>query len=103
MSASLSSRGGRYIVIALVLLWTIPTFGVLVSSFRPEKEVKTSGWWKVFIRPKFTLANYDAVLSSSPGSANLTALLLQLDEDHDPGGGPVGGASPRWPGTPSPG
>jgi len=72
VSASLSSRGGRYIVIALVLLWTIPTFGVLVSSFRPEKDVKTSGWWESFIRPKFTLANYDAVLSSTPGSANLT-------------------------------
>jgi len=57
VSASLSSRGGRYIVIALVLLWTIPTFGVLVSSFRPEKEVKTSGWWEAFVRPKFTLAN----------------------------------------------
>jgi hypothetical protein len=32
VSASLSSRGGRYIVIALCLLWTIPTFGLLVSS-----------------------------------------------------------------------
>ena len=71
VSASLSSRGGRYIVIALVLLWTIPTFGLLVSSVRPENEVKTSGWWEAFIRPKFTLGNYDAVLSSSPGSANL--------------------------------
>ena len=72
VSASLSSRGGRYIVLALVLLWTIPTFGLLVSSVRPEDEVKTSGWWEAFIRPKFTLSNYDAVLSSSPGSANLS-------------------------------
>ena len=72
VSASLSSRGGRYIVIALVFLWTIPTFGLLVSSVRPEQEVKTSGWWEAFIRPKFTLSNYDAVLSSSPGSANLS-------------------------------
>jgi len=71
VSATLSSRRGRYLVIALVLLWTIPTFGLLVSSVRPEKEVKTSGWWEAFIRPKFTLANYEAVLSSSPGSANL--------------------------------
>ena len=72
VSASLSSRGGRYIVLALVLMWTIPTFGLLVSSVRPENEVKTSGWWEAFIRPKFTLGNYDAVLSSSPGSANLS-------------------------------
>ena len=76
VSASLSSRGGRYIVIALCLLWTIPTFGLLVSSVRPEEEVKTSGWWEAFIRPKFTLSNYDAVLSSSPGSANLTQFFF---------------------------
>ena len=72
VSASLSSRGGRLIVLALVFMWTIPTFGLLVSSVRPEDEVKTSGWWEAFIRPKFTLGNYDAVLSSSPGSANLS-------------------------------
>jgi alpha-glucoside transport system permease protein len=76
VSASLSSRGGRYIVIALCLLWTIPTFGLLVSSVRPEQEVKTSGWWEVFIRPKFTLSNYDTVLSSAPGSANLTQFFF---------------------------
>ena len=49
-----------------------PRSALLVSSVRPENEVKTSGWWEFFIRPKFTLDNYDAVLSSSPGSANLS-------------------------------
>ena len=43
---------------------------------RPEQEVKTSGWWEAFIRPKFTLSNYKAVLSSSPGSANLTQFFF---------------------------
>jgi alpha-glucoside transport system permease protein len=35
----------------LVVLWTIPTLGMLVSSFRPEIEVKTTGWWTVFPDP----------------------------------------------------
>jgi alpha-glucoside transport system permease protein len=72
VSAALSSRGGRWIVYALVLFWTVPTFGLLASSVRPENEVKTSGWWEIFIRPKFTLDNYDSVLSSSPSGGNLS-------------------------------
>ena len=31
----------------LVFLWTIPTIGVLVSSFRTRFDIQTSGWWTV--------------------------------------------------------
>ncbi|RMF47129.1 MAG: carbohydrate ABC transporter permease [Anaerolineae bacterium] len=32
----------------IVALWTIPTLGVLVSSFRTRFDIQTSGWWAIF-------------------------------------------------------
>ena len=38
---------------------------MLISSFRPENDVKGSGWWTWFTDPNFTLDNYDQVLHGS--------------------------------------
>ncbi len=76
VSAALGTKLGRYAVYAIALLWTVPTFGILVSSFRPEKDVKTTGWWTFFAHPNFTLSNYDYVLGSAGGGDNLAKFIL---------------------------
>ncbi len=73
---SLSSRPGRILVYALMVFWTVPTFGIAISSIRPEAEVKTSGWWNWFRSPSFTLDNYQRVLSSAPGEDNMGQAFL---------------------------
>ena len=57
-----TSPFGRILVWVIALLWTIPTFGLLISSFRPEVDIKTTGWWTSFKDPSFTLKNYKGVL-----------------------------------------
>jgi alpha-glucoside transport system permease protein len=36
------------ILLLLVIIWTIPTLGILVSSFRNRTDIDTSGWWTIF-------------------------------------------------------
>jgi alpha-glucoside transport system permease protein len=38
------------IIIGVTLLWLVPTLGLFVSSFRPARDIATSGWWTVFGR-----------------------------------------------------
>jgi len=58
----LTSRGATIAALVIAVLWTIPTFGLFVTSIRPRDEIIRTGWWEVFIRPDLTLENYEAVL-----------------------------------------
>jgi alpha-glucoside transport system permease protein len=49
----------------LVAIWTVPTLGLLVSSFRAETAVKRTGWWTVVSNPQLTLDNYRSVFSTA--------------------------------------
>jgi alpha-glucoside transport system permease protein len=35
-------------LLLIVILWSIPTLGLLISSFRYPFDIQTSGWWTVF-------------------------------------------------------
>ena len=59
---SLSSPWATAVVIVITILWTIPTFGLLVTSLRPSGPAVNSGWWTVVTDPELTLENYVEVL-----------------------------------------
>jgi len=35
-------------LLLVVIIWSIPTIGLLVSSFRTRFDIQTTGWWNVF-------------------------------------------------------
>ena len=64
----LSSPWASAIAVIIAVLWTIPTLGLLVTSFRPRADIRKSGWWTVWQDPTFTLDNYQDVLFGSSTS-----------------------------------
>ncbi len=51
------------ILLVLCLAWSLPTVGLLVTSFRPRTEAQRTGWWTVVNDPVFTTENYRQVLA----------------------------------------
>ena len=59
----------------IVVLWSLPTLGLAVNSFRTRDNQRGSGWWNVWNDGGLTLENYDVVFSAST-TAGLKESLL---------------------------
>jgi alpha-glucoside transport system permease protein len=55
-------------LLLLILIWTIPTVGIFVSSFRNRDDIATSGWWRIF-----PYQDWRAVREINPREAGLDA------------------------------
>jgi alpha-glucoside transport system permease protein len=62
---ALTNRWASTAAIVIAIIWTIPTAGLLISSFRPQADVQSNGWWNFFTHPSVTMDNYKAVLHGS--------------------------------------
>jgi alpha-glucoside transport system permease protein len=73
----------RITIIVIVLLWSIPTLGVLITSFRAEEFVNTSGWWTALAHPfeaaQWTIENYRAAITGQGfGSAFMNSIAMAI-------------------------
>jgi len=71
-------------LLILGAIWTVPTFGLLVSSFRPGDDVSASGWWTVLKNPleaDLSLNNYRIVLGTAGGDPQLEGLIDKGQEN----------------------
>ncbi len=70
-SAQRWSRVALYVaLIALVIVYSVPTFGVLLSSIQHDREISRHGLWR--IPDTITLENYERAL----GGTNVPGYLL---------------------------
>jgi alpha-glucoside transport system permease protein len=59
ISQRLSSGALQAIALLIGVFWLIPTFGLLVSSFRSADDISAGGWWNVFAKPaQLTVSDY---------------------------------------------
>jgi alpha-glucoside transport system permease protein len=70
----LSSPAASAIALLIAALWTVPTLGLFVTSFRPELDIRRSGWWTALSDPQFTVDNYNEVLYG--GGTNFATLFV---------------------------
>ncbi|HEY7723381.1 MAG TPA: carbohydrate ABC transporter permease [Pedococcus sp.] len=64
------------VMVLLCIAWVLPTFGLFVTSLRPEEDINSSGWWTAFANPlsatTWTLENYQGVWSGGQTPINIS-------------------------------
>ena len=56
-----SSKIATVVVWVTTVIWTIPTLGLLVTSFKGDKDIVNEPWWVSLFNPNFTLSSYKGV------------------------------------------
>ena len=93
-AAEAESAKGRYLkgwsgsvltilVVAIGLIWSVPTIGLFVASFRPAQLITTTGWWQAFFGNEspwhFTIQNYENVIQTAGlGQAFINSLIISI-------------------------
>ncbi|TVQ40175.1 MAG: carbohydrate ABC transporter permease [Spirochaetaceae bacterium] len=73
----------RLFIFVVLVIWTMPTLGLLVSSFRTQQAIAGSGWWQGLFNfadfSQWTTANYQRVLyADQMANAFFNSLLITI-------------------------
>jgi alpha-glucoside transport system permease protein len=76
----MAGRAPVHIILGLIaIFWLVPTIGLLVTSFRPAADMRSSGWWNIETWVNFTLANYERVITDEGmGQAFLNSIFITI-------------------------
>ena len=70
-----SSKIATTVVWIITIIWTVPTLGLLVTSFKTNEKILNEAWWTSLLNPDFTLENYKGVFLGD-GTQSLSAGVL---------------------------
>ena len=66
----------------IALLWTIPSLGLLINSFRDPRAIRANGWWtvfgEVFDSATWTIQNYQEVMEGGFANAFVNSLAVTI-------------------------
>ncbi len=66
-------------LIAIALIWLVPTVGLAITSFRQPQDIATSGWWHALTQWDWTLHNYGSVIhATGMGHAWVNSLIITV-------------------------
>ncbi|MCT1385353.1 carbohydrate ABC transporter permease [Brachybacterium sp. p3-SID1565] len=69
-------------MILLAILWTVPTLGLLVTSFRTREDAASTAWWTALFNPfgsGWTMDNYTQVFTNTNlGSTLINSIVVAV-------------------------
>jgi alpha-glucoside transport system permease protein len=73
----------KIVILVMCVLWVVPVIGLLVTSFRDQDAVNSTGWWTAIANPldftQWTVANYQqAWTDSRMGPAFINSFVVSL-------------------------
>jgi alpha-glucoside transport system permease protein len=66
-------------LVAIAVIWLVPTVGLAITSFRKPPAIASSGWWHSLTQWDWTLHNYSSVINATGmGHAWVNSVIITV-------------------------